>query len=124
MKLTPILRLDRKPSTASVFVLLALLGCTAQKHEPRTPEPTISGDTVSLVTNSPQCAALIVEPVAAEQQALVSLSGRLVWDDDATVRVFTPFAGIVRRLFVDINQPVEKGASLAEIQSADFCQAQ
>ena len=57
-----------------------------------------------MATNSPQLAALTVEPVGAEQPAFVPLTGRLVWDEDATVRVFTPFAGIVRKLFVE-RQP-------------------
>jgi cobalt-zinc-cadmium efflux system membrane fusion protein len=77
-----------------------------------------------MATNSPQLAALTIEPVGAEQPAFVPLTGRLVWDEDATVRVFTPFAGIVRKLFVDVNQVVTKGMPLAEIQSPDFGQAQ
>jgi cobalt-zinc-cadmium efflux system membrane fusion protein len=72
---------------------------------------------------SPQRAALAVEPVGAEKSAFVPLTGRLVWDEDATVRVFTPFAGIVRKLCVEVNEPVKKGTPLAELQSGDFCQA-
>jgi cobalt-zinc-cadmium efflux system membrane fusion protein len=60
----------------------------------------------------------------AEKTASMPLAGRLIWNEDATVRVFTPFAGIVRKLLVDVNQPVTKGAPLALIQSADFGQAQ
>jgi cobalt-zinc-cadmium efflux system membrane fusion protein len=118
-------------SWRAAFRLLAVLclgpliiGCRSQNKEALAPEPKISGDTVIMVTNSPQCAALTVEPVPAEQPAFVPLTGRLVWNDDATVRVFTPFAGIVRNLLVNINQPVTQGAPLAEIQSSDFGQAQ
>jgi cobalt-zinc-cadmium efflux system membrane fusion protein len=46
-----------------------------------------------------------------------------MWNEDATARVFSPFAGIVRKLFVEVNQPVSKGAPLTEIQSPDFGQA-
>ncbi len=106
----------------SVFILLT--GCNSGNEPAEAPEAKVSGDTVIMATNSPQLAALTIEPVGAEQSAFVSLTGRLVWDEDATVRVFTPFAGIVRRLFVDVNQPVTKGMPLAEIQSADFGQAQ
>lgn len=84
----------------------------------------MTGDTVVLPANSPQIGALTVEPVGAAQPAFVPLTGRLVWDEDATVRVFTPFAGIVRKLLVEVNQPVTNGQALAEIQSADFGQAQ
>lgn len=105
--------------------LLALLsGCGPAAHRgPTPPEPKVSGDTVILQTNCPQMAALNVEPIGATQPSLVPLTGRLVWDEDVTVRVFTPFAGIVRKLFVDVNQPVSQGAPLAEVQSSDFGQA-
>ena len=106
----------------ALFVLLA--GCKRSKDVAEFPEAKISGDSVIMPTNSPQLAALTIEPVGAEQPAFVPLTGRLVWDEAATVRVFTPFAGIVRKLFVDLNQPVTKGMALAEIQSPDFAQAQ
>src|ERR1035438_7284526 len=105
-------------------LLLVLSGCHPAKNEAEAPEAKVKGDTVIMPTNSPQLATLSVEPVGAEQPASIALTGRLVWDEDATVRVFTPFAGIVRSLFVDVNQPVTKGMPLAEIQSPDFGQAQ
>jgi cobalt-zinc-cadmium efflux system membrane fusion protein len=104
--------------------LLILAGCHPAKHEGDVAEAKVNGDTVIMATNSPQLAALTIEPVGVEQPAFVPLTGRLVWDEAATVRVFTPFAGIVRKLFVDLNQPVTKGMPLAEIQSPDFAQAQ
>jgi len=101
-----------------------LSGCHSEQKSDDVPEAKVSGDTVIMATNSSQLAALTIEPVGAEQPAFVPLTGRLVWDEDATVRVFTPFAGIVRKLFVDVNQPVTNGMPLAEIQSPDFAQAQ
>jgi membrane fusion protein, heavy metal efflux system len=111
------------PITFLALALL-LLGCHPAKLADEAPEAKVSGDTVVMATNSPQLAALTIEPVGTEEPAFVPLTGRLAWDEDATVRVFTPFAGIVRRLFVDVNQPVTSGTPLAEIQSADFGQAQ
>jgi membrane fusion protein, heavy metal efflux system len=105
-------------------LLVVLAGCDTKQADAPAPEAKVVGDAVIMPTNSPQLAALTIEPVGAEQPAFVPLSGRLVWDEDATVRVFTPFAGIVRKLFVDINQPVTNGLPLAEIQSPDFAQAQ
>jgi cobalt-zinc-cadmium efflux system membrane fusion protein len=109
---------------ALLGMLLILSGCHSGKDTAELPEAKVSGDTVIMATNSPQLAALTIGPVEAEQPAFVPLTGRLVWDEGATVRVFTPFAGIVRNLFVDVNQPVTKGMPLAEIQSPDFGQAQ
>jgi cobalt-zinc-cadmium efflux system membrane fusion protein len=104
--------------------LILLSGCNAAHHAIEVPEPKISGDTVTMPPGSPQCAALTVEPVGSGQTAFVPLTARLAWDDDVTARVFTPFAGIIRKLPAEINEPVAKGAPLAEIQSADFGQAQ
>jgi cobalt-zinc-cadmium efflux system membrane fusion protein len=104
--------------------LLLLPGCSPAKPPDASAEAKVSGETLTMPANSPQCAALTVEPVGTEESAFVPLTGRLVWNDDETVRVFTPFAGIVRKLPVELNQPVEKGTALAEIQSADFGQAQ
>lgn len=104
--------------------ILILLGCGRETGEQQPASAKISGDSLSLPANSPQCAALTVEAVGQEQPAFVPLTGRLVWNEDATVRVFTPFAGIVRNLLVGLNEKVSKGAPLAEIQSADFGQAQ
>jgi len=101
-----------------------VIGCAPAKDPVAPSTVQISGDTVCLASNSPQRGTLAVEPVGAEQASFVPLTGRLVWDDDVTVRVFSPFAGIVRKLLVDVNQPVSKGSPLAEIQSADFGQAQ
>ena len=87
-------------------------------------ELRVAGDRVLIATNSPQLAALALETVGVQKPPSLALAGRLIWDEDVTVRVFTPFAGIVRKLFVQINEPVTNGAPLADIQSADFVQAQ
>jgi cobalt-zinc-cadmium efflux system membrane fusion protein len=106
-------------------VLVAgLTGCEPAPTAPASSEAIVKGDTVTMPTNSPQLGALTVEVVGAEEPAYVVLTGRLVWNEDTTVRVFSPFAGIVRKLMVELNQPVTKGQPLAEIQSADFGQAQ
>ena len=122
-----------EPAAASVRVLYLsvlfaiwslLTGCHSTKETDQTVEPIVTADTVTLATNSPQLSGLTVERVHVGQPALMPLTGRLVWDEGATVRVFSPFAGIVRKLLVEVNQPVSKGMPLAEIQSADFGQAQ
>src|SRR2546425_12490495 len=119
------------PIESSIWVLTmllplsaALFGCHSREHTTETADVKANGNTVIMRDSSPQRAGLTVEPVEVQHPASVPLAGRLVWDENATVRVFTPFAGIVRKLLVDVNQPVTKGQSLAEIQSADFAQVQ
>jgi cobalt-zinc-cadmium efflux system membrane fusion protein len=109
---------------AGALLLGVLAGCSPAKKPEAIPEPKVSGEMVILATNSPQIAALSIEPVGSEKPVFVPLTGRLVWDDDATARVFTPFAGIVRKLLVELNESVTNGQPLAELQSADFGQAQ
>jgi len=109
-----------------LFPLVAFSFTSCKKHEQvqQIPEPVVSSDAVTMAPNAAQIAALTIETVGAQQPAFVPLTGRLVWDEDATVRVFTPFAGIVRQLLVNVNDPLTKGMPLAVIQSADYAQVQ
>jgi cobalt-zinc-cadmium efflux system membrane fusion protein len=52
------------------------------------------------------------------------LNGRLTWNEDRTVRIFTPFAGRVARILVQPGDRVKRGQALAVISSPDFGQAQ
>ncbi len=52
------------------------------------------------------------------------MNGRSVWDDEATVRVFTPFAGRVTKISADVGQAVKQRDTLAMIASPDFGQTQ
>jgi len=118
-------RISSRLLFTALLVLWALLaGCNSERKRAEVPQPKVTDDTIAMPINSPQRAALAVEPIGATQPAVVPLTGRLVWDEDRTVRIFTPFAGIVRKLSVNVNEPVAKTAVLAEIQSADFGQAQ
>src|SRR6185369_2264294 len=46
------------------------------------------------------------------------------WNEDKTVRVYTPFAGRVGRILAQPGERVRAGQPLAEIASPDFGQAQ
>ena len=70
------------------------------------------GGSVAVVTVSP--------PAGADS---IAFGGRLVWSEDATVRIFTPFAGRVTRVLSDIGQRVRPGQTLAVIEAPDFGQA-
>jgi cobalt-zinc-cadmium efflux system membrane fusion protein len=110
---------------ASLLALSTLLAaCSPGERPAAAPEVKVDGDRLVMAANSPQLAALKVEPAEPTKRSFVSLTGRLVWNEEVTVRVFSPFAGRVRRIPADIGQPIAKGAPLAEIQSADFGQAQ
>jgi cobalt-zinc-cadmium efflux system membrane fusion protein len=104
------------------LMVVWLCGCEGRKAEEPTVEAKVTANRVTMATNSPQLGALTVEAASGAARMVVPLSGRLVWDEDVTVRVFSPFAGIVRKLEVSVGQRVTKGMALAEIQSGDFAQ--
>jgi len=109
---------------ALVALAAGVGGCNSNHNAEQAPEVKVAADTVAMAINSPQLAQLTVETVGAKQPVFVPLTGRLVWDENVTVRVFTPFAGIVRKLMVDVGEGTTRGSPLAQIQSADFGQAQ
>lgn len=115
----------------TVFSLLLVssalfAGCHGEKQPaaPPPPTPRVEGDKVILPANSPQLGALTITAAQPRKANVLRFSGRLTWDDDVTVRVFSPVAGRVRRVVADIGQPVAKSADLALLDSPDYGQAQ
>jgi cobalt-zinc-cadmium efflux system membrane fusion protein len=106
-----------------VGLAAASSGCHSSKESAPDLDTQVKDDKISIQTNSSKLSAITIEEAVPSSKTAIKLAGRLIWDEDLTVRVFTPFAGIVRRLYPEINQPVEKGAPLVEIQSPDFGQA-
>jgi len=107
-------------------LLAALLsGCHSEesKTEARS-APQVQGDKLTFPADSPQMAALVVEPVEPCKGSAIRMNGRLIWDDDVTVRVFTPFAGRVIKILAEVGQTVAQGDPLALIASSDYSQAQ
>jgi cobalt-zinc-cadmium efflux system membrane fusion protein len=107
-----------------VAAVLALGGCGRRAAEPAPPEPTVQGSSVSLPAPSPQLESLSTEPAKPAKPSALQLNGRLAWDDDATVRVYSAFGGRVSRIAVQIGQRVHRGDVLAELASPDYGQAQ
>jgi cobalt-zinc-cadmium efflux system membrane fusion protein len=113
-------------STRSLLVTLAafLVGCRGVSTPDSIPDAKVSGERISFPAAAPQLGALAIQPVECEGSPTARLFGRLTWDEDATVRVFTPFAGRVRRVRADLGKVLSVGAPLAEVESPDFAQAQ
>jgi membrane fusion protein, heavy metal efflux system len=110
-----------------LLVLSVLLaGCHGEKAPAAPPAapPRVEGDKVILPANSPQLAMLAIAVTEPRKNSTLHFTGRLAWDDNVTVRVFSPVAGRVRRVTADIGQPVAKGADLALLDSPDYGQAQ
>lgn len=110
--------------------LAALLaaGCEKKKEAAEASAPSTSakaeGGAVVFPAGSPQLASVSVESVEDTRTTKLRVHGRLVWDENVTARVFTPFAGRVTAIPGEVGKPIEKGGALAMIASPDFGQAQ
>jgi len=74
----------------------------------------------------PTCRSLPTSQLSRRRErkaASVGLCGRLAWDDDVTVRIYSPVAGRVTAIPVEVNQRVVAGDALALLDSPDFGQA-
>src|SRR5664280_1438799 len=88
------------------------------------PPPVRESDTLTFKPGSPQLAAFKVELVAGQKPAPLAVTGRLAWNEDATVRILPPLAGRLVALKAPVGVRVAAGDLLAEISSPDFGQAQ
>src|SRR5438046_9662102 len=80
------------------FVIL-LTGChSPQEQAAPLPASKVESNRLILPENSSEFAALSIEPIEAQSNATLRLNGRLLWDDNFTVRIFTPFAVRVTRI--------------------------
>jgi cobalt-zinc-cadmium efflux system membrane fusion protein len=99
------------------------VGCHRENADTEPPAPKISAENISFQADSPQLASLSVETAEPRKLTVTHLTGRLFWDEDATVRIFSPVAGRVSALLAKPGQLVSSNTPLAEINSPDFGQA-
>jgi len=111
-------------AAASLLSLLLIAGCHRGAPSVDTPGPSVAGAQVRIPPQSPQAAALAVAAAHEARPTALRLNGRLAWDENATVRVYSPFAGRVTRIEVQPGQRVEVGAVLARIVSSDYGEAE
>lgn len=109
---------------AFAAVVLLAAGCGTKSNQPVTAGPDVKGTNVVIADNSPQLAAFATEPAQPAQAIVHTLTGRVIWDEDRTVRVFSPFAGSVQAIYVRAGDRVQAGKTLVSIASPDFGQTQ
>ena len=105
--------------------LALLTGCqsTESKTE-QSPEPRVEQNKLVLPAGSAQLSTLAIESVQPQAATTLRFNGRLIWDDNVTVRIYSPFAGRVSRIAAEPGQALKQGDTLALIASPDFGQAQ
>jgi cobalt-zinc-cadmium efflux system membrane fusion protein len=101
-----------------------IAGCDKADKTQGPPPAKVDGDSIVFAPGSPQLSSLVSEEAIERPAAAASLNGRLVWNEDKTVRIFTPLAGRVERIAVQPGDRVQQGQTLAVIASPDLGQAQ
>ena len=114
----------RYRSYAIAMAILLLAGCGERAKDNPVPQPKVEGEAVIFQPGSPQLASLVSEQVTERAAAPSILNGRLSWDEDRTVRVYTPLTGRVNRILVQVGERVKQGQTLAVVASPDLGQAQ
>ncbi len=109
---------------AALPIALLVGGCHNAAPAADAPAFRVEGDVVLFRDEGARAAAIRVEPVSRSGDGHTTLTGRLAWDEDATVRIFSPVSGRVERIEADLGTRVAKGARLAVLSSPDFGQAQ
>ncbi len=109
---------------APLLAALAAGGCdnTAKIQGP--PQPSVAGESIVFAPDSPQLSSLSSAAAVEREAAAAILNGRLIWNEDKTVRIYTPFAGRVSRILAQVGEKVQQRQTLAVIASPDFGQAQ
>ena len=108
------------------IICLAFLLASCNKAPEPTPRPEARTDGESIIfpAGAPQISSIQSLVIKMQPVPSAHLNGRVTWNEDKTVRIFTPFAGRVERILVQAGQSVAKGQALAVIASPDFGQAQ
>lgn len=107
-----------------ILLAITLAACGKPPEAPPAPEARVEGDSVIFPTDAPGLKTIQSQVIQMQPVPSAQLNGRVTWNEDKTVRVYTPFAGRVERILAQPGQSVTKGQALATIASPDFGQAQ
>src|SRR5271165_6603341 len=132
MKMKP--HLDAKPAIsalAALLCLVALNGCQKAKEPADKPmdastfEPpkVTNGRDLEFPPKMPQLSSfktVEAKPVDSEEERF---TGRVTWNEDYAVRIYSPVAGQVAKIVADVGQKVAPGDDLALLHSSDYGQA-
>jgi cobalt-zinc-cadmium efflux system membrane fusion protein len=115
--------LKRVAALLAVSILSTACNDHAAKEGP--PQAKVEkGLAVVFPAGSPQLSSIHSLPAVGRKIAVSRFTGRLVWDEDRTVRVFSPLGGRVMSIAVRPGDAVKAGQVLAEVSAPELGQAQ
>ena len=108
-----------------VVLLVALAAGCGEKEKEAPPAFTVENhSTVIFPAGSAQLASLVSVDIEPRREMVLRFNGRLVWNEDRTVRVFPPFAGRVTAIAVKPGDHVTAGQTLAVLAAPELGVAQ
>ena len=111
-----------KNSLLMIAVACSLLACSGEPEAPRSPMVRNEGE-ILIVSETDKVGALKLATVTADQGGVLTLPGRLVWNEAHTVRIYPQLGGRVQSIAVDQGAVVKTGQVLATLLSPDYGQA-
>lgn len=88
---------------------------------PEKPSVHTTSDQLRFAANAPQLSFLKIKTVEMFPEPLVEpLNGRIAYNDNYTARVFSPLAGRVVKIPVEVGMKIKKGDHLLVLDSPDF----
>lgn len=103
-------------------ILLVLAGCTAEPEAAKEASIQVNGE-IATLAEPDKATFLKLAAVERDTGGMLRLPGRLVWNEEKTVRVFPQLGGRVQSIAVDVGNAVKINQSLAVLNSPDYGQA-
>jgi cobalt-zinc-cadmium efflux system membrane fusion protein len=104
---------------------LAVAGCKDHDGKEALPQPTVEQHSVLIFPKgSAQLAQIVSVPIEPRREVTLRFNGRLVWNEDRTVRVFSPFGGRVQSIAARPGDRVKTGQTLAVLSAPELGVAQ
>jgi cobalt-zinc-cadmium efflux system membrane fusion protein len=115
----------------SIYILvlplltLQLAACNRAPAQDATAQPawSVDGDSIRL-TGRRQLEGVRIGSATAVQVGHAQVSGRLLWTEETTARVFTPFNGRIEKILANPGEKVARNQPLLQLSSSDYGQAQ
>ena len=112
-----------KRHLTSLAVILALAACGNEPEPAKVAAVQIEGDR-AILSEPDKADFLKTAVVERDQGSTLRLPGRLVWNEDHTVRIVPQVGGRIQKIHVEIGSEINVGQILATLSSPDFGQAQ
>lgn len=116
----------KQPSThlaLAIALALTLAACGSEPEPAKEAAIKTEGDR-AILSEPDKADFLKTATVEKDQGSTLRLPGRLVWNEDHTVRIVPQVGGRVQKIAVEIGSAVKAGQTLAVLSSPDFGQAQ